>query len=113
MYHRRLAVINFALHYRLLRGRAITVFKDTEFRVYTGIVLVATLLLTLGTWQPVIALLPQAEYLSFDGYVSFMEALRYGVFQALAIITTTGFATADYEIWPSVAKPVVVIIASA
>ena len=58
-----LAGVNFALHYRLLRGRAITVFKDTEFRVYTGIVLGATLLLTLGTWQPVMALLPQADHL--------------------------------------------------
>ena len=107
-----LAGVNFALHYRLLRGRAITVFKDTEFRVYTGIVLVATLLLTLGTWQPVVALLPQAEFLpgAFDGYGSFMEALRYGVFQALAIITTTGFATADYEIWPPLALIVIFLL---
>ena len=105
-----LAGVNFALHYRLLRGRAITVFKDTEFRVYTGIVLVATLLWTLGTWQPVTALLPQAPYLAFDGYGSFMEALRYGVFQALAIITTTGFATADYEVWPSVALIVIFLL---
>ena len=107
-----LAGINFALHYRLLRGQAITVFKDTEFRVYTGIVLVATMLLTLGTWQPVAALLPQAAPLTdaFEGYPSFMEALRYGVFQALAIITTTGFATADYEIWPSLALIVIFLL---
>lgn len=99
-----LAGVNFALHYRMLRGEAVTVFRDTEFRVYTGIVVVATLFVTLGTWQPAMAWLPtfQADSV-FAGYSSFMEALRYGAFQAASIVTTTGFGTADYEIWPPIA----------
>ena len=36
-------------------------------------------------------------------YDSFADALRYGSFQAVAIITTTGFGTADYEVWPPLA----------
>jgi trk system potassium uptake protein TrkH len=36
-------------------------------------------------------------------YDSFWDALRYGAFQAAAIITTTGFGTADYEVWPPLA----------
>ena len=36
-------------------------------------------------------------------YDSFADALRYGAFQAVAIITTTGFGTADYEVWPPLA----------
>ena len=36
-------------------------------------------------------------------YDSFLDALRYGAFQAAAIITTTGFGTADYEVWPPLA----------
>jgi trk system potassium uptake protein TrkH len=103
-----LAGINFALHFRMLRGQAITVFKDTEFRVYCGIMFAAIALITLGTWQPTMALLPsRLDEVSFAGYASISEALRYGAFQAAAIITTTGFGTADYEVWPPLAIGVV------
>ena len=96
-----LAGVNFALHYRLLRGKTITVFRDTELRVYVGVMAVATLLITFGTWSPVLAYLPSFQGDGvFEGYASIAEALRYGAFQAAAIITTTGFSTADYEIWP-------------
>ena len=106
-----LAGINFALHYRLLRGRVITVFKDTEFKVYTGIVVGASVLLALGTWQPIAAAMPDAGAATGPlVYPSFIEALRYGVFQALAIITTTGFGTADYEIWPPLALIVIFLL---
>ncbi len=103
-----LAGVNFALHFRLLRGQAITVFKDTEFRVYCGIMIVATLLITLGTWQPAMSILPsRLEETAFTGYTTITEALRYGAFQAAAIITTTGFGTADYEVWPPLAIGVI------
>lgn len=100
-----LAGTNFALHYRMLRGKRITIFKDTELRVYAGIVGASTLLMTLGTWRPVVEWLPRVESAlsSFDGYTSLLEAFRYAAFQSVAIITTTGFATADYEVWPPLA----------
>lgn len=103
-----LAGINFALHFRLLRGKAITVFRDTELRVYVGIVVVATLIITIGTWAPAMTFMSdfQGEGL-FTGYTSITEALRYAAFQATAIITTTGFGTADYEIWPPAAMGVI------
>ena len=44
---------------------------------------------------------------SFEGHASILEALRYGAFQAVAIVTTTGFGTTDYEIWPPLAIGVV------
>lgn len=107
-----LAGMNFALHYRLLRGRTITVFKDTELRTYFGIVLGATLLITLGTWQPVAQMLPRIEAAEtvFEGYGSLLEALRYAAFQATAIITTTGFGTADYEVWPPLAVTIIFLL---
>ena len=40
-------------------------------------------------------------------YDRFSDALRYGAFQAAAIVTTTGFATADYEVWPPLAVVVI------
>lgn len=103
-----LAGVNFALHYRMLRGEVLTVARDVELRVYVGIVVVATMLLTIGLWAPTLALLPNAgEALAFQGYASLLEALRYGSFQAVSIITTTGFGTADYELWPPLAVGVI------
>lgn len=100
-----LAGINFALHFRLLRGQAITVFKDTEFRVYCAISLLAVLFLTLALWrttEPAFLLAGESAeaYVTYD---AFLDALRYGAFQAIAIITTTGFGTADYILWSPLA----------
>ena len=103
-----LAGMNFALHYRLLRGEAITVVRDTELQVYLAIIVAATVAITLSLWSPTMALLPNADPVSagFGGYATLGEALRYAAFQAVSIITTTGFATADYEIWPPLAVAV-------
>ena len=43
-------------------------------------------------------------------YDSFFDALRYSAFQAAAIITTTGFGTADYEVWPPLAVGVLLAL---
>ncbi|MEA4881529.1 MAG: potassium transporter TrkG [Synergistaceae bacterium] len=83
-----LAGANFVLHYRFLLGRFGAFFRDEEFRVYTGIVLFSTATVT-------------AVLLLSDTYGTFAEALRYGAFQVVSIITTTGFVTADYELWPA------------
>ncbi len=106
-----LAGMNFALHYRLIRGQAITALRDTEFKVYLGIVLLATLLITLATWSTTDDFLPTDELTQrFEGYATFGEALRYGAFQAVSIITTTGFGTADYEVWPAVSVGIIFIL---
>ncbi len=106
-----LAGVNFALHYRMLRGQAITVFRDTEFRVYAGIVLVATILISLATWGPALSILSiEPTGTAFAGYESLWEAVRYGAFQATAIITTTGFGTADYELWTPLAMTIVFVL---
>lgn len=107
-----LAGINFALHYRLLKGKPISVGRDTEFRVYAGIILVSTLLITFGVWGPTAQALPEAGGLdiTFEGYPSFLQALRFGAFQATAIVTTTGFGTADYEAWPPLALGVIFLL---
>ncbi|MBO6576692.1 MAG: potassium transporter [Rhodothermales bacterium] len=102
------AGVNFALHFRLLRGQAITVFRDTEFRVYTLIVLVASVVTALALWDPVRLAMPGGGV--SQGYADFTEALRFGAFQSTAIVTTTGFATADYELWPPVAIGVLFVL---
>lgn len=84
-----LAGINFAMHYRLLRGDISTFFSNREFRFYSLVTFLAIAGLSLTLW-------------AFNNY-PILDALRYGAFQAVAIITTTGFGTDDYELWYSFA----------
>lgn len=106
-----LAGMNFALHYRLLHARLAPVGRDAEFKAYAAVTVVATLLVSMALWQPAAALLPRAEGAGdFAGYASFAEALRYGAFQVVSIITTTGFATADYEVWPPLTIGVIFLL---
>ncbi|MEX0599130.1 MAG: potassium transporter TrkG, partial [Rhodothermales bacterium] len=74
----------------------------TEFRVYVAIIAVATMVVALATWEPMVAMLPWAgrDAVVFGGYAEPLDALRTAAFQVVAIVTTTGFGTADYEIWP-------------
>lgn len=80
--------VNFALIYFLLQGTVSKIIKDEEFRWYSYICLVFTVVITLC--------------LLFTGlYSNVEEAFRASLFQVVSIITTTGFATADYVIWGS------------
>ncbi|MEM6335787.1 MAG: potassium transporter TrkG, partial [Bacteroidota bacterium] len=99
-----LAGINFALFYRLLHQQAGFAVRDRELWLYGAILFGATLLITLGTYAPLAG--PDGSLT----YASFSEALRHAAFQTAAIITTTGFGTADYEIWPSMAMGVIFLL---
>ena len=78
-----LAGINFSLHYQMLRGKTLAFWKDAECRFFIGLVLLCTLVITWDIYGSV--------------YTSIQDAFRYSLFQVASIITTTGFATADYE----------------
>lgn len=86
-----LAGTNFALHYKFLLGRFNAFWRDCEFKAFLGIALGTTLVITLSNRLGGV----------FD---SFLESLRYGAFQAVSIGTTTGFVTADYELWTPLAQ---------
>ncbi len=90
-----LAGINFSLHYQLLRGKPLAFWQDAECRYFLGIVVVLTLVVSFDIWRTV--------------YASVAEALRHGLFQVVSIITTTGFATADYEKWPAMSQVILLI----
>jgi trk system potassium uptake protein TrkH len=90
-----LAGANFALHYRTLRGELSVFPRDEEFRAYAGIVLTAVILL-------VIFLAPDMPSLA--------DRIRHGAFQALSIITTTGFASADFQLWNDQSKMVLLVL---
>ena len=80
-----IAGANFTLHYHALRGRPMVLWRDPEFRFYMLIFTWFTLWSAVDIWG--------------SNYDSFGQALRYSSFQVASIMTTTGFATADYELW--------------
>ncbi len=116
-----LAGMNFALHYAVLHGNFKAPWESQEFRVYAALILGATVLMTLVLWQPAQLIVPDPVTLNGEvvtpeaggggrvvlHYESAWDALRYAAFQAVAIITTTGFGTADYELWPPLAVGVI------
>jgi trk system potassium uptake protein len=77
---------NFYLHYHLIKGRFKRVFENIELRTYFNIVIIVSLIIA--------AIIYRAGDLTTE------KALRDSFFQVISIITTTGFATADYLLWP-------------
>jgi trk system potassium uptake protein TrkH len=84
------AGINFSLHYQLLRGKPLAFWRDSECRFFIGTVLVLVLLVTFNIYGSV--------------YQTIGKALQYGAFQVVSILTTTGYATADFEKWPAMSQ---------
>lgn len=81
-----LAGANFSLHFYALRGNFSRFAKSSEFKFYCMVILSAIIVVTFNTYN--------------TQYTTIRESLRYASFQVVSIVTTTGFATADYELWP-------------
>ena len=81
--------INFNMYYFILLKKFKLVFKNEEVRTYLGIIAAATIAITIHITHM---------------YGSSLKAFRYAVFQVAALITTTGFVTADYNLWTEFAK---------
>ncbi|MBQ7349052.1 MAG: TrkH family potassium uptake protein, partial [Clostridia bacterium] len=87
--------VNFNLYYFILIGNVTKIFKSEEFRTYLIIVLVAIFIITLNILHLT---------------VNFTQALRYSVFQVTSLISTTGFTTTDFNLWPSLSKAVIIFL---
>ena len=94
-----LAGANFSLHYLALTGKVRVYARDEEFKFYGSIVLVCTALIG-GT------------LLAIDFYPDLATTLRHTLFQVVSILTTTGFGTADYLLWPPVAHFLLLVLMS-
>ena len=81
---------NFGLYYLAWHSGVKKVVKDVEFRYYLLIITVATILIALSLWWT----------LGVGGG----NSLRYSLFQVVSIMTTTGYASYDFNEWPSVSK---------
>ncbi len=89
-----LAGVNFILHFQMIRGRFDTVFKNEELRIYTGLILVMTVVFALVLGVGNISTAP----------------VREAAFQVVAILTTTGYGTADFNLWPHALQFILVIL---
>ena len=88
---------NFALYYKAMTGKLKSVLKDGELRAYIAIFSTCTLIV--------------AGYLTYKGvYPNFGTALRYSAFQNASIITTTGFSTANYCLWPTFPQMILLLL---
>lgn len=87
--------INFNMYFLLLIKDVKSVWKNEEVRAYLGIIVAATLVIT-------------CNVLSI--YKEPLKAFRYSIFQVASIITTTGFATTDFNLWPELSKCILLLI---
>ena len=87
--------VNFSCYYLLLLREWKSVIKDEEVRLYFGIILGSILLVVLNIRH----LYPTLE-----------ETVRHAAFQVGSIITTTGYATTDFDLWPSFSKTILLCL---
>ena len=90
-----LAGINFTLHYQLLKGKPLIFWQDSECRFYLLLLAVLIFIVSINIQGNV--------------YDSFSKSLRFGAFQVVSIITTTGYATADYCQWPAMSQLILLL----
>ena len=87
--------IDFSLYYLILLRRFKTAVKSEELRAYIGIIAVSVILITVNCRGL---------------YESLFEAIKHSAFQVSSIITTTGFSTVDFDLWPSFSKTILVML---
>lgn len=88
--------VNFALYYQLLKGNIKNALKNEELKYYVLIIVSAIVLITINI-------------LKIYGD-NFGEAVRASSFQVASIVTSTGYATADFNLWPTVSKMLIVFL---
>jgi len=90
-----LSGINFNLYYLILIRRFRTALKSSELWCYLGIVAVSVLLITTN-------ILPLYDNLA--------EAFRHSSFQVVSILTTTGYSSTDFNLWPEFSETILVLL---
>lgn len=87
--------VNFNLYYLILTKKIKSVFKSEELWTYIGIGIVSTAVIALNIR---------------DMYSSLAETIRVSSFQVSSIITTTGYATTDFNLWPDLSKTILLLL---
>ena len=92
-----LAGINFSLHFQLLQGKLGSYWKSEEFRLYLSLILITTVIIMVAN--------------HLGGVITDIgRNFRDVLFQVVSITTTTGFGTADFDLWPPICKVLLVAL---
>jgi trk system potassium uptake protein TrkH len=87
--------VNFNIYYLIVRRRFKEAAQSVEVRTYFAIIAVAVILITIN----ISSMFP-----------SLFQAFHHAAFQVGSIMTTTGFATTDFDLWPSFSKTILVLL---
>ena len=87
--------INFSCYYLVLIGKLRSIFKDEELRLYVGLAVGCVIALVLSI-RPL--------------YATLEETIRHAAFQVSSIMTTTGYTTTDYDLWPAFSKAILLLL---
>lgn len=87
--------INFSCYYLLLIKQVKSVLKDEELRLYLGLFFASVVLIVINLW---------------GSYASVGETIRHAAFQVSSVITTTGYSSCDFDLWPSFSKAVLMLL---
>ena len=87
--------VNFSCYYLLVMKQVKSVYKDEELRLYVGMVLGSVFLIVLNLR---------------GFYGTLEETIRHAFFQVASIVTTTGFATTDFDLWPGFSKSILLCL---
>lgn len=95
-----ISAVNFSLtYYCFVQGHVRRFFQDTELKWFLGFVIVATALCTFCLYSPI-----------YEECLSIEESFRQACFQVVSIITTTGYASADYGLWPHITWSILCVL---
>ena len=93
--------MNFSLYYLILLGKLRDVFRSEEFKAYVLIVVSAVALIFISLiWR----------FQAFPQVYTTEEAFRHALFQVASLMTTAGFTTTDYHVWPLLAGTILVLL---
>ena len=96
-----LAGLNFALYFTAVRGLQVSVYlKDTEAKVYFGVILMAV----------IVTIFMLTSYRTYD---TAQQNWIQGTVQAISIVTTTGFTTAEFSLWPTFVPLFLILLSTA
>ena len=90
--------MNFNMFYLLLLGDFKSVLKNEELRWYLGVVITATIIITVNVFY------------AYDNVTPIGTTIRDSFFTVSSIITTTGFCTANFDLWPALSKTIIIIL---
>lgn len=88
--------VNFTLYFQVIKGKFKNLFKNEEFRYYLLMIFVSIVFITINI-------------LNMNGGKIGLS-IRQAAFQVASVITTTGYATADFNLWPTLSKLILVML---